>query len=213
MENYIGVLVSAIYIAIVVGCSKFVNKFGEEASRKFVHIMLANVWFFYVLFINSMVFACVLPAIFVVVNYLSYKFKLIKSIEREENDGYGTVYYALSLLVLAIFSYNIGNPLVALPGILIMGYGDGFAAIIGKKISSKKYRIGNTIKSFAGSFTMFLISFFISIIILTILNAQFFLIKGLMISVVATILEAISIKGLDNITVPIFVTILVFLAV
>ena len=202
MNNLIGVIVSTIYIAFVLVTSKFVSKNGEEISRKYVHIMLCNIWIIYLLFIDSLLVGCILPAIFVVINTLSYKFKLIKSMEREENDGFGTIYYAISILITVIFSYWFDNPELGAIGILSMGYGDGLAAVIGKNIKSPKYKIGNTTKSLAGSTTMFIVTFIISAIVLYIVGAEYFILKGIVMAVVATILEAISIKGLDNITVP-----------
>ena len=172
MKNLIGIIIISIYIAIVLASSKLLNKFGEEASRKFVHIMLANVWLFMIYFFDSVIWASILPAAFVVINSLSYKFNIMKSIEREENDGFGTIYYAMSLLIISVFTFLIGKPVIGLLGVLIMGYGDGFAAIIGQKIKSKKYKIGNSQKSFAGSLTMFLISLVLSLVILKILGVN-----------------------------------------
>lgn len=213
MNNIIGIIIMSIYIGAVLIASKFISKLGEEAGRKFVHIMLANVWFFMIYFFDSVIWASILPAAFVVINSLSYKFNIMKSIEREENDGFGTIYYAMSLLIISIFTFLIGKPVIGLLGVLIMGYGDGFAAIIGQKIKSKKYKIGNSQKSFAGSLTMFLISLVLSLVILKILGVNYFILRSIGIAVAATILEAISIKGLDNITVPVIVTLLTFLSI
>lgn len=211
MNNFIGIIVISAYIMAVLMISKFLTKNGEEISRKFVHIMLSNVWFFIMVFFDSVIWASLLPAMFVIINSLSYKFKILKSIEREENNGFGTVYYAISLLLICIFTFEVKHPILGLPAVLIMGYGDGFAAVVGKKIKSKEYKIGNTKKTVAGSVTMFAISLFISLIIFKLLNVEYFALKAIGISAVATVLEAISIKGLDNITVPIVVTILTYL--
>ena len=119
---------------------------------------------------------------------------------------------ALLMLVVSIIAYVAGDPRIGATGILIMGYGDGFAAIIGKKIKSKKYKIGKTTKSIAGSLTMFIISLFISFIVLKMIGVKYLIFDSFGIAVVATILEAISIKGFDNITVPVITTILTFLA-
>ena len=211
MNNLIGVIVSTIYIAFVLVTSKFVSKKGEEISRKYVHIMLCNIWIIYLLFIDSLAIGCILPALFVVINTLSYKFKLIKSMEREENDGFGTIYYAISILITVIFSYGLDNPVFGTIGILSMGYGDGLAAVVGKNVKGPKYKIGNTTKSLAGSTTMFIVTLIISSIVLYVVGAEYFLLKGVLMSIVATILEAISIKGLDNITVPSILLILSYI--
>ena len=213
MKNIIGIIISIVYIVIVFLISKPLTKKGEEISRKFVHIMLCNIWIIYLIFIDSLVVACILPALFIVINTLSYKFKLIKSMEREENDGFGTIYYAISILLVTIFTYSLKKPMLGLSGILTMGYGDGFAAIIGQTVKSPKFKIGNTTRSLAGSLTMFIISLVISIITLNLLGTNYWIVKSVGIAFVSMVIEGISIKGIDNITVPLIVTLLTFLAV
>ena len=146
-----------------------------------------------------------------VINSLSYKFKIFKTMEREENDGFGTVYYAISILLVTIFSYLQSNPMIGTTGMLIMGYGDGFAAIFGKKVKSKEYKILGTTKSIAGSATMFVFSLVISCVVFYMIGIEYFILKALLTAVIATLLEAVSVKGLDNITVPIMVTVMTYL--
>lgn len=211
MKNLIGLIVSVIYIVLVFILSKFMTKKGEEISRKFIHIALSNIWFIYCLLIDELLIACILPAAFIVINSLSYKFKIFKTMEREENDGFGTIYYAISILLVTIFSYLQTNPMIGMAGMLIMGYGDGFAAIVGKKIKSKEYNILGTTKTIAGSTTMLIFSLLISCIVFYIMGMEYFIFKAFITAIVATILEAISVKGLDNITVPIMITVLTYL--
>ena len=84
-----------------------------------------------------------------------------------------------------------------------MGYGDGLASIIGKAIRSYEYKIGNTKKTLAGTLTMFIVTFIILSILLYVTKVNLWLIKTIIISIVVTIIEAISIKGTDNLSVPI----------
>ena len=74
MNNLLGIGVSIVFMAVVLGLSMVVQKLGNEVSRKFVHIGLSNIWFIYMLFIDNIIVACILPACFVVINSLSYKF-------------------------------------------------------------------------------------------------------------------------------------------
>ena len=60
---------------------------------------------------------------------------------------------------------------------------------------------------------MFIISLVISFIVLKIIGIKYLFLDAICIAGVSTILEAVSIKGLDNITVPVIVTILTLLAV
>lgn len=211
MKNLIGIVVSIIYIVLVFVLSKFMTKKGEEMSRKFIHIALSNIWFIYCWFIDELWIASILPAAFIVINSLSYKFKIFKTMEREQNDGFGTVYYAISILLVTIFSYLQAKPEIGATGMFVMGYGDGFAAVVGKKIKSKEYKILGTTKTIAGSTTMFVVSLIISYIVFYIIGMEYLLFKAFITAVVATMLEAVSVKGLDNITVPIMVTVITYL--
>ena len=212
MKNIIGIVVSIIYIGLVILAGKFFEKAGKEASRKFIHIMLANWWFIAMCFFDNVFWACSLPFCFIIVNYLSYKKNLISVMERDsKEEGLGTVYYAVTLFLLAIFSFGIvKKPEMGLAGVLVMGYGDGLATIVGRSIKSYSYKIGSSHKTIAGSATMFLVSFVILAIFLCVEQTALWAVKALLLSIMATVLEAISIKGTDNLTVPIITTLLLF---
>lgn len=209
--NWIGILVSYLYIGLVILGAKLFEKNGKEASRKFIHIMLGNWWFIAMYFFTNVWFAIFVPATFVIINYISYKKNIIKVMERDEQDGFGTVYFALSLLIISIVSFGIyKNPALGLVPTLVMAYGDGLAAVMGKFIKSKKYKLGETKKSVAGSLTMFLISLILISGYLIITHSGIFwqsahwpLISILM-AFSITMIEAMGAKGMDNITVPIF---------
>lgn len=212
MKNIIGIIVAYVYVFAVILSAKLVENKGVEASRKYIHIMLSNIWIIIMMFFDNVYLLSIVPFSFVILNYISYKKNLIKVMERDTNsqDGFGTVYYALSILIICIISYGIlKNPIIGLPGILIMGYGDGLAAIVGKSVKSKSYKIGNTSKTLAGSATMLVIAFIIFAVFLYGINLWW--LKALIASILITIIEAISIKGLDNITVPIIATLMVIL--
>lgn len=218
MKNWIGLAVSFVYIALVIVCAKLFEKKGKEASRKFIHIMLGNWWIIAMLFFNNVWFASFGPALFVIVNYISYKKDLIKVMEREEQDGFGTVYYALALLILSILSFGIyKNPTLGLIPTLVMAYGDGFAAIVGKHLKSKRYKLSDTKKSFAGSLTMFFIALILIGGYLFFVNGSVFWTSAhwplisVMMAFVVTAVEAFSGKGWDNITVPISTVLLLIL--
>lgn len=142
MNNLIGIIAITIYIVLVFVVSKFLTKKGKEVSRKFVHIMLSNIWFFYLLFIDSLMYAWILPALFVVINSLSYKFKIFKSIERENNDGFGTIYYAISILLISIFTYKIGNPLLDYLAFWLWDMEMDLRQLLGRELRAKSTRLG-----------------------------------------------------------------------
>ena len=211
MKNIVGIILSYVFVAVIIVAAKFFEKAGKEASRKFIHIMLCNWWFLAMYFFDNVIYATIAPLSFVVINYISYKKNLISVMERDEEDkdGLGTVYYALSLFILSIFTFGIiKRPEIGLCSILIMGYGDGLAAIIGRSVKSLSYKIGKTKKTIAGSGTMLFISFIIVAIFLASVHANLWWLKAILVAISVTVLEAVSIKGTDNITVPVFACLL-----
>lgn len=216
--NFLGIIVSYLYIGIVIISSKIFEKRGTEFSRKYIHIMLGNWWIIAMYFFTNVWFAMFVPITFVIINYLSYKKNLIKVMEREKRDGIGTVYYALALLILTIVSFGIyKEPLLGLIPNLIMAYGDGFAAVFGKMIKSRKYKISRAKKSYAGSLTMFIISIIIIGGYLWLKHNDVFWQTGHWLAITAmmayciTAIEAISSKGIDNISVPMSTLIMLIL--
>lgn len=207
MNNFIGIIISYIFVFSVIGLSTiltFFNKLSGENSRKFVHIGVSNWWIIAMIFFNNPFYASIPPASFVIINYISYKRSIFKVMEREGEKGdLGTVYFAISLLVLSFLTFGPGSsPYIGALGILIMGYGDGFAAVFGKKFPKYAYKIWGNTKTAAGTGAMFVFSFLVSFIILSIYSPGSAFILSAAIAVFSTVVETISPWGLDNLTVP-----------
>ena len=209
MNDFIGISVSYVYIVLVIIGAKIFKKKGKEASRKFIHIMLGNWWFIAMYYFTNVWFAAFVPATFVIINYISYKKDLIKVMERDVQDGLGTVYYAISLLILVIVSFGVyKEPSLGLIPNLVMAYGDGLAGLLGRMIKSKRYKLSDTKKSVAGSITMFVISTLLIGGYLSYWHKEIFWstphwpLVAALIGFAITAIEAISEKGTDNITVP-----------
>lgn len=203
-NNILGIVVSFIYVFGVIFLAKFLERFGKEASRKAVHILVCNWWLLAMFFFDSPLWAAVVPACFVVLNYLSYRFQLFSSMERGAGKGdLGTVYYAISLLLLALITFGpLNNPVVGGVGILIMGYGDGLAAVVGTRWPKRPYQIFGSEKTLSGSLTMLGASFLVTLILLAATGQSQVLIPAITLAVLATVLEAATPLGLDNLTVP-----------
>ena len=218
MSNILGIIVSIIFVFVTIGISDLLAKkniMSNEGTRKFIHIGVANWWFIAMYFFDKWQFAILVPALFVVVNYISYKKQVFSSMERSnENNSPGTVYYAISLLVLSFLTFREGsNPIIGLMGILVMGYGDGLAAVFGQAFGKHHFKVLNATKSLEGSLAMFISSFIVAISILSLSSAPSILLNSLIISVAATVIELFSIKGLDNLTVPLLTSLIYFLLV
>lgn len=126
---------------------------------------------------------------------------MIPTMEREDEEGYGTVYYAISLLVLVATTWT-RFPWIGAVGFFIMAYGDGFAAVVGKLFPYKPYQIFGNKKTVSGTITMWVFSFLVTSLIFSICHTGLGWLEAILIASIATILEAVSPKDLDNMFVP-----------
>lgn len=212
-----GVIISMVFVVSVLIISEAIRKMGRfptEFTRKFIHIGVSHWWIVAMYFINDIRYAVIPPIIFVLLNYYSYKKDLIKSMERgKDSSDLGTVYFPISLIILIFLTWNGGflerdlKYLGAL-GALIMGYGDGFAAIIGENFGRRKYKIFGNEKSLEGSIAMFSFSFLVSVIILgSFIGLEIDNMRiSFVVAVLAAFTEALTPYGFDNLTVPIIST-------
>ena len=142
----------------------------------------------------------------------------------ESGHALGLFFYALIWTVLiAIFTIiaPANDPkfyiwIVAL-AIVPMVYGDGFAALIGQKFGKVKYTVFGGTKSLEGSLTMFVVTTVMSVFVWMVFASigctmpAFNIVYIIAISAVATVCEAVSYGGIDNLSVPALTSILYFL--
>ncbi|MBC7087978.1 MAG: phosphatidate cytidylyltransferase [Tissierellales bacterium] len=207
MNNLLGIIISILFVFLIIGISTLLtrkNILKDEGSRKFIHIGVSNWWILAMIFFDNNIYASIVPALFIVLNYLSYRKNLFTAMERGgDKEDLGTVYYAISLFILSILTFkDINYAYIGALGILTMGYGDGLAAVIGKRYGRKKYKIFGSTKSLIGSLTMFVVTFIVNLIILSIYNPTNIIIYSFVLAVFATLLELFTPKGFDNLSVP-----------
>lgn len=211
MTNLIGIGVSLAFVLGVIGLSTLLEQkhlLSGEGTRKFIHIAVCNWWLIAMAYFTSPWWAAVVPLLFVFVNYISYKKQVFKAMERGGGlEDLGTVYYAISLLVLALWSFGIGKPYIGCLGIFIMGYGDGFAAVVGQAVISP--RIGRR-KSLAGSLTVLIFGTLITAVMLNLFTPAVPLYFALVMGLVAALLEAFTPMGFDNLSLPLVTSFLFY---
>jgi dolichol kinase len=87
-----------------------------------------------------------------------------------------------------------------------MGYGDGFAAIIGQKYGKHSFKKYGFDKSLEGSLTVLFFGLLISGIFFAMYSPSNLLIKTLVIGLSATVIELLSPNGFDNLSLPLFIS-------
>jgi len=229
-----------LYIFAVILIPKYLNEKGKISkftTRKIIHL-LAGLIIFITPFLEFYWFAVIIAGSMMVLTYLSSKESKVKQLrslydaigeKTEEKVGFlqGPFNYSLSIFIL-MFSFslialmfNLNRFYFPISGILIMIISDTLASMVGKKYGKIKIKLKwtHTERTIIGSMTLFVSAFilsFFSYILIgyyyqeTITLYQVFLFS-ILTSVVATFTEIISPSTYDDLTVPIFTTITIFL--
>ena len=154
--DVIGVISVYAYVAILLFVAEKVLQRYPLGSRKFLHIMVGNVFFILPLFETQWVMALVAAAPFIALTFLVSPYSPLKIVSHTSAAGHGLglVYYAISWTTLAWIFFD--RPEIIAIGIVAMSYGDGLASLAGIKFGLKQYNLSGDTKSYIGSFTMLL---------------------------------------------------------
>lgn len=182
------------------------RKKHNELSRKFIHItvgVFAAFWPFYLSF-NAIKFLAVLG---VAVLIFSKNFNILKTIHNVKRTTWGEVYSAISVGLLAFLT---NNKWIYAASLLQLALADGLAAVVGTTYGKNtQYKVFGHTKSLAGSLTFFVTSFFI-LVIFQIAGQLSNNVEYLgLTSLIATVIESIGIKGVDNLVVPVVVLLMI----
>lgn len=189
------------------------NRVDTELIRKVVHIGTGNVillaWW---LAIPAWV-GISASIVFSAIAFLSYYFPILPGINGVGRKSWGTFFYAVSMGLLIAAFWPLQQPQFAALGILTMTWGDGLAALVGQRFGKHPYTLWGMQKSWEGSATMFVVSYAVcSLILWDVYGSvwQTWLIP-MAVALVATVLEAFSKLGIDNLTVPLGSAVCAFL--
>lgn len=207
-----GVALVYIYVVILlIITEKILDKY-PVVSRKILHIMVGNVAFLLPIFQTREIMAFIAAGPFIIFTFLMSPYSPIKSIRgktSEAGHSMGLVYYAITWTILAYVFFE-QKEIIAI-GIFAMSYGDGFASLLGIKFGKKKFKVFQDVKSYVGSFFMFVFTFFMSFVALLYYNVSisyFVILVLVFMSFIGAIVEAVTPKGIDNLTVPFFIVII-----
>lgn len=207
--NIIGLMISFAFLVGVIAIGFLMSRhrsFSSESVRKFIHIGVSNWYFIYSQYLTRIEFSLIGPIAFIILNSLATfcgwtrYFKL-----NNKKRNYGLIYFPISLVILIIMDYmSIIPKYVVGISCLVMGYGDGLAAIMGIKFG-RKHITAN--KTYFGSITMFSVTLCIFYLFSHDCKLDWFetpekAFSFILLSLLITFIEIVTPFGLDNITVP-----------
>ncbi|HEU4719194.1 MAG TPA: phosphatidate cytidylyltransferase [Bacteroidia bacterium] len=184
-------------------------KVKGEYTRKFIHISTGFITLLFPFFFTSHWYVLILCAGFAVILKLSLKLNMLKSINAIDRDSHGSISYPASVygtFLFAQYAYSQGfEPALYFVPILTLALCDPAAAITGKNLPWKPFKVGEGKKTVSGTLAFFMSALalnFILVRVLTISHPGPCILMAATIAVFTTIAEAVSRKGLDNIFVP-----------
>jgi phytol kinase len=212
MNEWIGMVLGFGYITVIIVLAVLMSKWPHEMGRTFAHIMVANWWIIASLTMKSYWIVMAAPLFFILFNTLNLIFDWIPSLNSKTRSGtFGTIYYAASVaLLVQLYFFDPALQVAGALGILIMGYGDGMAAVIGQFFGKHKFTIFKGHKTWEGSLTMWLVSTIVVAATLYFTTPAISWPMVILIPFLATLIEAISPYGLDNLFVPLITALIYF---
>ena len=209
MESWIVIAMCGLYVCLEALVAFVFHKFHlvkSEGIRKFIHIATSFLIFPVIYGIKEPGIRYVGPLFFVFFNAIASYGGMGRAIGlSDEKRHIGLVVYPLSVLFL-VFLFNIGymGAESAVSGVLIMGLGDGMAALVGTKWGKHKYKVFKVgVKSVEGTFSMFVASFLVVYFL-----SPCGVLVALFVALFSSLVENISPSGVDNATVPILSSLL-----
>ncbi|HET8709112.1 MAG TPA: hypothetical protein VFL85_02405 [Candidatus Saccharimonadales bacterium] len=175
-----------------------------EIARKFVHVTIGTFVAFWPLFLTWNEIR-VLSVAFIVVVALSSYFNIFRAIHAVERPTFGEYLFAASVGLVTIITQD---PAIYAAAILQMSLADGMAAIVGTIYGkSNFYTVMGQRKSVIGTLAFLAVSL--------VILASYVAINGLavpglylvLLAIAAAVIENVSVRGLDNLLVPIIVAV------
>lgn len=201
-------VLGALFAGLIVAAELW-RRLGEakaEWTRKLVHIGGGIVCLLFPFLVRSpwvvLAMAVALSGVFA----LAAKTDLLPGLHGVERKSRGVEYYPLA--VFMIFFLTQGRPWLYLAAMLVLAIGDAFAALIGSRYGSIRYEVESGEKSLEGSAIFLVIAFLamhLPMLLLTDLPRPICVLAALLVAILVTGFEAISLEGADNLFVPLAV--------
>ncbi|MGF1584422.1 MAG: hypothetical protein ACFCUM_03805 [Bacteroidales bacterium] len=183
-----------------------------EVTRKFAHFTATLSAVSFPFLFTDHWYVLALAIIFFIVLFVSRRTRHLNSINAIERDSFGSFLLPVSIYITFLVSHIYSDLQLYILPMLILAISDPAAGILGINIKRFNHRIRifswKLHKTWLGSITFFISSFFISILVLYYTRSHFDLVTfgiALTVAMVSTIIEMFSIRGTDNLFIPISV--------
>ncbi|PIE79516.1 MAG: hypothetical protein CSA11_11840 [Chloroflexi bacterium] len=215
-NNLLGVIIATVYIFVIIGLAELLRKwrgYSSNFTRKVIHIGVGMMsWGLIFVFTSPWPFIimCLLFAVFL---YLDFRFGFFPAMASQDKNNMGTVYFPIASAVVVFVFWELPPLMVA--ALMPLTWGDGLAPVVGRAYGKRSYFIANHKRTVEGSLGFFVFGFLFTWLALWIMPGMpditplATIVSALVVMVAATLVEAVSIWGIDNLTIT-AVAILIF---
>jgi phytol kinase len=218
MTNLLGFIIAIVYVFAIIGAAEGLRRFrgyGPGFTRKVIHIGVGMMsWALPFLFDNPWPFVAA-AAGFAVLNLLDWRYGFFSSMASSDSSNLGTVYFPLAAAAVSVIFWEYPPLMVA--ALMPLTWGDGIAPVVGQAFGRNAYTVFGHTRTLQGSAGFFVAGLLFTWLALWLIPGRPaispFVALGPAAAIMAstTVVEAVSIRGLDNLTIT-AVAILILLA-
>ncbi|MCA9998509.1 MAG: hypothetical protein KDE56_22255 [Anaerolineales bacterium] len=208
MSNWLGLFTCFLYVFAVIGLAEGLRRwrgYSSSFTRKVIHIGVGMMaWGLHYLFDSPWYFIAACAA-FMLINFLDWRYGFFAAMSSSDQANLGTVYFPLMAGIVAYVFWQ--QPPLMVAALMPLTWGDGMAPVIGKAYGQRQYTVYSSVRTIEGSLGFLVAGFIFTWLALWAVNgfpdispgAAF--VPALVVTVVTMFIEAISIWGVDNITI------------
>lgn len=206
LSDLFSLLVAFLYVAALIAVSEILRRIFHvplEITRKIVHVGVGMTALVITAFFRDWTVAILGPLAFIAINYFSYRRKIFQGIEIAEQGQLGTIYFPLSFVILTPLLWS--RPALLAASFMPMTWGDATAAILGKRFGAHQFSVFGQVSSVEGSIAMLVFGFIATALALVGYGQPpvSSMLIAFVVAIIAMAVEAVSPKGIDNLSVPI----------
>lgn len=199
-----GFILSYVLIVVVVGITMVIQKLtglDSRSARKLIHIGVSNWWFLAAYYFTGPLFPMIGSVTFIAANLVLTRVDLVPGFKTEPGENnLGTVYFPVALLILSYLCFTGYTSLsVGAAAVVVLGYGDGLAALTGMHLGKHTLINNRTVEGFTA---MALFAFLALVAVAKIYGDPVTLLPFAGIALAAAIVELVTPRGLDNLSIP-----------
>lgn len=209
MNLWLGLLLASLYVFVVIGIAEALRRlagWGPELTRKIVHVGVGMlIWIVPFLFDSATPFVAT-ALLFSVLTLADNRLHFFKSMQsKDDGSNLGTFYFPLAAAAVAWLFWDA--PALMVAALMPLTWGDGMAEVVGRAWGRHRYQFFGHTRSLEGTAAFIVFGFVATLIALLLYPSPYALTLAtalplaLVLIAVTAVVEAVSIAGLDNLTI------------